>query len=463
MATSAETLEVAGRDIRVTNPDKAYFPDAPGGPITKMDLVRYWIEVAEAALVGCRDRPTTLHRFPDGAGGEGFYQKRLPKGAPPWVETALITFPSGRTADMPVMADAAHLAWAATLGCLEINPWPVRAGDVDHPDELRVDLDPMPEIPFAWVREVAMVTREVLEEHGLRGFPKTSGKKGIHVNVRIRPAWTFSEVRAAALALAREVERRLPDLASTKWWKEERHGVFLDYNQNARDRTVASAYSVRPVPDARISTPLAWDEVEGVEPEVFTIRTVPARLERVGDPGAGIDDHEGDLEALLALADRQAAEGQGEAPYPPHFPKAEGEPIRAQPSKRRRRDAKDAEGTVPPPAPGKTSGPTGRRRTTMPLIEIARAATESEAKEGLERWKTRHPDAASHLEPADVMVDSMRGRSTTWTRIRVNLRHVPEPDRPAQEALEVDYDPWEGVDWPGRSSSSLHEGGDSPT
>ncbi len=481
MPTPAETLDVAGREIRVTNPAKVYFPDAPEGPITKLDLVRYWIEVADAALVGCRDRPTTLHRFPDGAGDEGFYQKRLPKGAPPWVETALIRFPSGRTADMPVMADAAHLAWAATLGCLEINPWPVRSDDVDHPDELRVDLDPMPDVGFELVREVAMVTRDVLEEQGLVGFPKTSGKKGIHVNVRIRPEWTFTDVRRAALALAREVERRVPAIATSKWWKEERHGVFIDYNQNARDRTVASAYSVRPVADARVSTPLAWDEVPEVEPEVFTLRTVPERLERVGDPGAGIDDVAGALDSLLELSDRQAAEGQGEAPYPPHFPKAEGEPVRAQPSKRRKREGSAADGSVPPPAPGKKSGPTGRRRTTMPLIEIARAATEAEAREGLERWKARHPEAASLLEPNDVLVDSMRGRSTTWTRIRLNLRHVAEADRPPQEALEVDYDPWEGVEWPDADGGSVprarsrrqpsepppesspQEGGDSPS
>jgi bifunctional non-homologous end joining protein LigD len=445
MPTEAETLEVAGHDIRVSNPTKVYFPDAPGGPITKLELVRYWIEVADAALVGCRDRPTTLHRFPDGAGGEGFYQKRLPKGAPPWVETALITFPSGRTANMPVIADAAHLAWAATLGCLEINPWPVRADDVDHPDELRVDLDPMPEIPFADVRAVALVARDVLAEHGLVGFAKTSGKKGIHVNARIRPDWTFTEVRKAALALAREVERRVPDVATTAWWKEERHGVFLDYNQNARDRTVASAYSVRPVPDARVSTPVSWDEVPDVDAGAFTIRSVPERLRTSGDAGAAIDDHVGSLEAAFELAERQAAEGQGEAPYPPHFPKAEGEPVRAQPSRRRKVD--DEEGWVPPPAPGKRSGPTGRRRTRMPLIEIARAETEREALEGLERWKVKHPEAAPHLQPADVMVDAMRGRSTTWTRIRVNLRNVPEDERPSQEALEVDYDPWEGVEW----------------
>jgi DNA ligase D-like protein (predicted polymerase) len=472
MPTDAETLEVAGRDIRVTNPTKVYFPDAPGGPITKLELVRYWIDVADAALVGCRDRPTTLHRFPDGAVGEGFYQKRLPKGAPSWVETALITFPSGRTANMPVIADAAHLAWAATLGCLEINPWPVRADDVDHPDELRVDLDPMPEVPFDHVRRVAIVAKDVLAEHGLVGFPKTSGKKGIHVNARIRPEWTFTEVRKAALALAREVERRVPELATTAWWKEERHGVFLDYNQNARDRTVASAYSVRPVPDARVSTPISWDEVPDVDPGAYTIRTVPDRIRTTGDAGVAIDEHVGSLEAAFELADRQEAEGQGEAPYPPHFPKAEGEPIRAQPSRRRKRDDED-EGTVPPPAPGKTSGPTGRRRTRMPLIEVARAETEREALEGLERWKAKHPEAAPHLEATDVMVDAMRGRSTTWTRIRVNLRHVPEAQRPSQEALEIDYDPWEGVEWSDEEraqwrrshsgSAQDQSGGDSPS
>ena len=320
-----------------------------------------------------------------------------------------------------------------------------------------------------------MVTRDVLEEQGLVGFPKTSGKKGIHVNVRIRPEWTFTDVRRAALALAREVERRVPEIATSKWWKEERHGVFIDYNQNARDRTVASAYSVRPVADARVSTPLDWDEVPEVEPEAFTLRTVPGRLERAGDPGAGIDDAVGGLDALLELSDRQAAEGQGEAPYPPHFPKAEGEPVRAQPSKRRKREGSAADGSVPPPAPGKKSGPTGRRRTTMPLIEIARAATEAEAREGLERWKARYPEAASLLEPNDVLVDSMRGRSTTWTRIRLNLRHVAEADRPPQEALEVDYDPWEGVEWPADGGSdsaapepsapepAAQEGGDSPS
>jgi bifunctional non-homologous end joining protein LigD len=332
MAEPAEILEVDGREVRVTNPGKVFFPD---DGLTKLDLVRYWIEVAEAALAGCRNRPSILHRFPDGAADDGFYQKRLPKGAPGWVQTAYITFPSGRTAQMPLMADPAHLAWSATLGCLEVNPWPVRGSDVDHPDELRIDLDPVPEVPFDWVRDVALVARDVLSDHGLAGFPKTSGKRGIHVNVRIEPRWSFTEVRRAALALAREVERRAPEISTTAWWKEERHGVFLDYNQNARDRTVASAYSVRPVPDARVSTPLAWDEVPNVDPAAFTMLTVPERLRSVGDPGAGIDDAVGVLDGLLDLAAEDERGGLGEAPWPPHFPKAQGEPVRAAPSRRR--------------------------------------------------------------------------------------------------------------------------------
>jgi bifunctional non-homologous end joining protein LigD len=430
--TKAEVLEVQGREIRVTNPDKVYFP-ARG--ITKLEVVRYHVEVAEASLHGCRDRPVVLHRYPDGVEGGEFYQKRIPKGAPEWVRTTTITFPSGRTATMPVMVDAPHLAWHATLGCLDINPWPVRSDDVDHPDELRVDLDPVPGVPFADVREVALVTRDVLEEHGMRGFPKTSGKRGIHVNVRIEPKWSFTKVRRAGLALAREVERRIPK-ATSAWWKEERHGVFLDYNQNARDRTVASAYSIRPVPDALVSAPLEWDEVAGVEPEDLTFETVPGRLRELGDPGAAIDEIAYPLEPLLELADRDERGGLGDAPWPPHFPKGEDEPPRVQPSKRRK-----------PPSAG--SGSTGRRKSTKPVVEIARAATKDEAMQGLERWKARHADAASHLEPADVLVDSMRGRHTTWTRIRVNLEHVPEAQRPAQEPLEVDYDPWEGQTWDG--------------
>ena len=332
MPTPAETIEVEGREIRVTNPGKVYFPQ-PG--VTKLDVVRYYAEVAQAALVGCRDRPEILHRYPDGVDGESFYQKRLPKGAPEWVQTTTITFPSGRSAEEVVLADAAHLVWTATLGCLEVNPWPVRRTDVDHPDELRIDLDPTPGIPFANVRLVALEAAEVLREHGLEGFAKTSGKRGMHVNVRVEPRWTFTAVRRAALAFAREIERRMPALATTAWWKEEREGVFLDYNQNARDRTVASAYSVRPVPDARVSTPLAWDEVADVEPEAFTIRTVPERVRTTGDPGAGIDEHVGSLGSLLELAARDAAGGLSDAPWPPHFPKGDDEPVRASPSRRR--------------------------------------------------------------------------------------------------------------------------------
>jgi bifunctional non-homologous end joining protein LigD len=338
VSSEVETVKVGGRRIDVTNPSKVFFPEAPGGPITKLDLVRYVMDVGEAMLVGCRDRPSILHRFPDGEAGKSFYQKRTPKGSPAWVQNTTITFPSGRTASMPVMTDVAHLAWSATLGCLEANPWPVRRDDVDHPDELRVDLDPGPDVPFAWVREVAMVSKDVLEEHGLVGFPKTSGKRGLHVNVRIEPRWSFTEVRRAALAMAREIERRIPDLCTTAWWKEQRHGVFLDYNQNARDRTVASAYSVRPVSDARASAPLEWSEVPDVEPSDMTLRTLPERLRTHGDPGADIDRHVGSLEALLDLAARDEKGGLGDAPWPPHFPKADAEPPRVAPSRRRKAD-----------------------------------------------------------------------------------------------------------------------------
>jgi bifunctional non-homologous end joining protein LigD len=337
--TSEQALEVQGRQIRVTHPDKVYFPEAEGRPITKLEVVEYWAEVAHVALQGCRDRPAILHRFPGGVTGEDtepFYQKRLPKGAPDWVRTATIRFPSGRQASMPVMHDEAALVWAATLGCLECNPWPVRADDVDHPDELRVDLDPTPGVPWDQVRRVALVSRDVLAEHGLTGFPKTSGKRGIHINARVERGNGFTATRRAALAFAREVERRMPDVATTAWWKEERQGVFLDYNQNARDRTVASAYSVRPMPDARVSTPLDWSEVAGVEPERFTMRTVPQRLDAVGDPGVDIDEHVGTLDSLLELAARDAEGGLGDAPWPPHFPKGDDEPMRVNPSRARR-------------------------------------------------------------------------------------------------------------------------------
>ena len=439
MATRTEVLEVAGREVTVTNPDKVFFPKTGH---TKLDLVRYYLAVADGALRGVAGRPMALKRYVNGVEGEFFFQKRAPSSRPDWVETVELSFPSGRTAHEVVVRDAAQLVWIVNLGCVDLNPHPVRADDLEHPDELRIDLDPVPGVGWPQIREVALATREVLHGLGLVAWPKTSGSRGIHVYARIEPRWTFPEVRRAALAVAREVERTIPDLATSRWWKEERHGVFLDYNQNAKDRTVASAYSVRPTPDARVSAPLTWDEVPTCEPGAFTIDTVPDRYARIGDPAEGIDEAAGSLERLLELSAEHEAAGFGDAPWPPHFAKADGEPPRVQPSKRRKRSA--AEGVVPPPAPGKTVGPTGRRRSKKPLIEIARAATEDEAMAGLHRWRDRHPDVWSYLAPADVLVDAMRGRSTTWTRIRVNLQNVPEAERPPQETLEVDYDPWEG-------------------
>ena len=473
MATEKEVLRIDGREVTVTNPGKVYFPETGH---TKLDLVRYYLAVADGALRGAGGRPMALKRFVDGAAGQPFFQKRAPDNRPPWIRTATLTFPSGRTADEIVVDDAAGLAWVVNLGCIDLNPHPVRAEDLDHPDELRVDLDPVPGVPWSEIREVALAAREALEAVGLVGWPKTSGSRGIHINVRIEPRWTFPEVRRAALALARDVERRAPDLATSKWWKEERHGVFLDYNQNAKDRTVASAYSIRPLPDARVSTPLAWDEVPTVEAEAFTIDTVPARYAAIGDPGAGIDDAVGSLEALLELSRRHEAEGLGDAPWPPNYAKQAGEPPRVQPSRQRRaaseydagrgegrraaaggragRDGRPSSRAIRTPGlptewAGSRPTPTGRRKSTIPVVEIARAEHKEEALAGLERWKARHPAAAAALEPADVLVDSMRGRSTTWTRVRVNLIHVPEADRPAQEPLEVDYDPWAG-EWTSR-------------
>jgi bifunctional non-homologous end joining protein LigD len=440
----SEVLDVAGREVTVSNPEKVFFPRTGR---TKLDLVRYYLAVADGALRGVAGRPMALKRFVNGAEGDFFFQKRAPTSRPDWIEVVELRFPSGRTADEIVVRDAAQLAWILNLGCIDLNPHPVRAEDLEHPDELRVDLDPVPGVGWEQIRDVALVTRDVLEDMGLVGWPKTSGSRGIHVYSRIEPRWTFPEVRRAALALAREVERRAPDLATSKWWKEERHGVFLDYNQNAKDRTVASAYSIRPTPDARVSAPLTWDELPECDPAAFTIDTVPGRFARIGDPSAGIDDASGSLEPLLELAAEHEAAGFGDAPWPPQYAKQEGEPTRVQPSRRKTGPA-PREGIVPPPAPGKTAGPTGRRRTTAPLIEIARAATQAEATEGLQRWKARHPQVVEHLQPPDVMVDSMRGRSTTWTRIRVNLRNVPEEERPPQEALEVDYDPWAGYTGP---------------
>jgi len=440
---------VAGRAVTISNPDKVFFPKSGH---TKLDLVRYYVAVAEGALRGVGGRPMALKRFVNGAEGEAFFQKRAPTSRPEWIETVELSFPSGRTAEEIVVRDAAQLAWIINLGCIDLNPHPVRAGDLDHPDELRVDLDPVPGVPWAQIRDVAMVTRDVLKDFGLVGWPKTSGSRGMHVYCRIQPRWTFPEVRRAAVALAREVERRAPEIATSRWWKEERHGVFLDYNQNAKDRTVASAYSVRPLADARVSTPLRWDEVPTCEAEAFTLATVPRRFTEIGDPSKGIDEAVGSLEALLELSAQHEAAGFGDAPWPPHFAKQTGEPSRVQLSRRKREDRPAApKGEVPPPAPGKTVGPTGRRRTMMPLIEIARAASEAEARAGLQRWRARHADVWSHLAPSDILVDSMRGRNTTWTRIRINLRNVPQSERPPQEALEVDYDPWAGYRGPDRS------------
>ncbi len=430
MPDRQEILDVAGRPVVVTNPGKVYFPVAGH---TKLDLVRYYLSVAEGAVRGVAARPMVLKRFVNGAQGEAFFQKRAPDKRPGWIETVTLSFPSGRSAEEIVIRDAAGLAWVANLGCIDLNPHPVRVSDLDHPDELRVDLDPVPGVEWPQILQVALIARDALADFGLTGWPKTSGSRGFHIYARIEPRWGFIEVRRAAVALAREIERRAPDLATSRWWKEERHGVFIDYNQNAKDRTVASAYSVRPTRDARVSTPLTWPEVPGCQPEAFTITTVPGRFARLGDPWQGMDDAPGSLEPLLALAREHEEAGLGDAPWPPHFDKQAGEPPRVQPSKRR---------TVGGPAPAKPSGAAGRRRSVMPLIEVARAASEAEAREGLERWKERHPGVWPLLEPADILVDSMRGRSSTWTRIRLNLRHVPEAQRPEQEALDVDYDPW---------------------
>lgn len=389
--------------MAISNPGKVLFPQPKH---TKLDLARYYLAVAEGALRGAGGRPNVLVRYPDGIEGEFFYQKRAPRARPPWIEVATIRFPSGRSAEEVVPRDAAALAWLANLACLELHPHPVRAEDLDHPDELRVDLDPVPGVEWPQVLAVARTARAVLDDFKLTGWPKTSGKRGLHICVRIEARWSFDEVRRAALAFAREVERRAPKLATSKWWKEERHGVFVDYNQNAKDRTVASAYSVRPTPDARVSAPLSWEEVDACDPGDFTLATMPGRFRKLGDRHAGIDEHAHSLEPLLELFERQ---GLGDAPWPPQYRKQEGEPPRVQPSKQK-----------------------------QPLIEIGRAKHKDDALAGLERWKNRHPEAAVHLQPADVLVDAMRGRYSTWTRVRVNLQNVPAALRPAQEGLDPD-------------------------
>jgi bifunctional non-homologous end joining protein LigD len=395
-------LEVAGREVTITNPDKLIFPV---GGHTKLDLVRYYLAVADGALRGVAGRPMILKRFVKGIDQEAFFQKRAPSKRPDWIETAELNYASGRSADEVVVRDAAGLAWVVNLGCVDLNPHPVRAQDLAHPDELRIDLDPVPGVDWKQILDVAVVAKEVLADHGLTAWPKTSGSRGFHVYTRIEPRWSYRDVRLAAETVAREVENRAPDLATSKWWKEERRGVFVDFNQNAKDRTVASAYSVRPTADARVSTTLAWDEVPRCRPEDFTLTAVLDRHSSTGDPWAGIDDSSGSLEALLALAERL-----GPAEKPPKG--------------------------------------TGRRQSTMPLVEIARAKTKQEALDGLERWKARHPSVVGHLQPADTLVDGMRGRSSLWYRIRVNLQHVPAAERPPQEPLEVDYDPWANLRGP---------------
>ena len=434
-------LELAGREVAVSNPGKVFFSQAG---ITKLDLVRYYLSVSAGALGGAGGRPMALKRFVHGAEGEAFFQKRAPEKRPDWIETVELSFPSGRTADEVVVTDEASLAWVINLGCIDLNPHPVRASDLDHPDELRVDLDPVPGVRWPQIRDVAMVARDVLADFGLAGWPKTSGSRGLHVYARIAPRWSFSDVRRAAVAVAREIERRAPDLATSKWWKEERHGVFVDYNQNAKDRTVASAYSVRPVPDARVSAPLAWDEVPTCDPAEFRIDTVPARFASIGDPWAAMDEAVGSLDGLLQLAASDEAAGLPDAPWPPHYDKQSGEAPRVQPSKRRAGGSGSRAAGSGSRAGGSGGSGTGRRQSTMPLIEIARAQTKDEAMAGLDRWKSRHEDVWPLLEPRDVLVDGMRGRSSVWYRIRLNLQHVPEAQRPQQEPLEVDYDPWAG-------------------
>ena len=422
---ATELLSINGHEIRVSNPEKLYFSKET--KLSKLDLVRYYLSVAPGALAGIRDRPLVLKRYVNGAEGEAFYQKRAPAQRPEWLRTITLAFPSGRTAEEIVVDDAAGLAWIVNLGCIELHPHPVRSADLDHPDELRVDLDPGPGVSWADVRSVALEVKSMLDEMGLRGWPKTSGSRGMHINVRIYPRWTFGEVRRAALALSRAVERRAPTLATSKWWKEERHGVFLDYNQNAKDRTTCSAYSVRPVPDARVSAPLHWHEVPDCEASDFTVLTIPKRFAEIGDPHEGIDGAPGSLDQLLELAARDEAAGLGDAPWPPHFRKTENEPRRVAPSR--------AKSVAKPPRTSKPS------RIKMPLIVVANSPSKAAALSGLERWRDKHPEVAKLLAEDDVLVDSMRGRSSSWTRIRINLRHVPDELRPLNEPPDPDDDP----------------------
>jgi bifunctional non-homologous end joining protein LigD len=453
----AEVIVIEGREVRVTHPGKLYF--SRDVRLSKLELVRYYLSVAAGALGGVHDRPLVLKRFVNGAEGEAFYQKRAPDKRPPWLRTVTLAFPSGRTAEEIVVDDAAGLAWIVNLGCIELHAHPVRARDLDHPDELRVDLDPGPGVPWTDVRRVALEVKALLDEVGLQGWAKTSGQRGMHVNVRIEPRWEFDDVRRAALALSREIERRAPSIATSKWWKEERRGVFLDYNQNAKDRTTCAAYSVRPMPDARVSAPLRWDEVHECDPADFTVATMPSRFAAMGDPHANMDGAAGSLDALLEIAARDEASGLGDAPWPPHFRKTAGEAPRVAPSRARGAKAKRArsgdvgdggDGGEAPASPA----PRAARKSKMPLLTIANSPDRNAALAGLERWKTKHAQAAGHLAVDDVLIDSMRGRSSTWTRIRINLRHVPEDQRPAQETPDPDDDPtreWRRRSHPGAS------------
>ena len=478
---TAEVLSFDGREVRVTNPDKLYFSKQT--KVTKLELVRYYLSVAPGAIAGIRDRPIVLKRYVNGAEGEAFYQKRAPDNRPEWLRTVTLSFPSGRVAEEIVVDDAAGLAWVVNLGCIELHPHAIRANDLDHPDELRVDLDPNPGVSWEDVRVVALEVNALLGELDLRGWPKTSGSRGMHVNVRIQQRWTFSEVRRAAVALSREIERRVPKLATSKWWKEERHGVFLDYNQNAKDRTTCSAYSVRPLPDARVSMPLRWEEIAECDPADFTIVNVPRRFAELGDAHAEMDQHAGSLQKLMELAERDEAEGLGDAPWPPHFKKMAGEAPRVAPSRARSgAKKKSGSGAGEPaaaepvaaesvaaepvaaesaadieassartkthsagnaPAAGKSRAAAVKKpaRVRMPLLVIANSPNKEAALAGLERWKRKHRKVAKFLAVDDVLVDSMRGRSSTWTRIRVNLRNVPEALRPTQETPDPDDDP----------------------
>ncbi|MGV0592424.1 non-homologous end-joining DNA ligase [Mycolicibacterium porcinum] len=406
----AVSLEIDGLVVAVSNPDKVVFPDAH---VTKLDLINYYRSVADGALRGVYGRPMILKRFVKGIAAEAIFQKRAPEKRPDYVDVAELKYRSGTSAKEAVLRDTAGLAWAVNLGCVDLNPHPVRAEDLDHPDELRVDLDPMPGVDWPQIVAVAQVAREVLEEHGLTAWPKTSGSRGFHIYARIHPKWPFTKVRLAAETVAREVERRVPELATARWWKEERGArVFVDFNQNAKDRTVASAYSVRATPDARVSTPLRWDEVDSCRPEAFTVATVPARFAEIGDPWEGMDITVGGLDALLALAKEL-----GPAEKAPR---------------------------------GAGQSGAGRRVSSMPLIEIAKTKTKDEAMAALDVWRERHPAVAERLEPVDILLDGMRGPSSIWYRVRINLQHVPEAERPPQEELLADYNPWEhyrGAQW----------------